>query len=110
MVGSGQLAVGGGWRRLVVGDLWLVAVGSGWRLVVGGWRLVVGGWRSLRVVLNKKKIQFLKDPPALQEGTGAYAGQKRWGANRQCSAFRWCSWANLLAIHLTTEHGALEPN
>ena len=49
------MAVGGGWRRLVVGDWWLMAIGSGWRLAVGrrwrlaavgGWQLVaVGGWR-----------------------------------------------------------------
>ena len=45
------VAVGGGWRRLVVGDWWLVAVGSGWRLAVGRrWRLAaVGGWRRLAV-------------------------------------------------------------
>ena len=53
------VAVGGGWRRLVLGDRWLVAVGSGWQLAVGrrwrlaavgGWRLVaVGGWRLVAV-------------------------------------------------------------
>ena len=47
-VGSWQLAVGGGWWWLaaaVVGDWWLVAVGSGWQLAVGRrWRLAaVGG-------------------------------------------------------------------
>ena len=60
------VAVGGGWRRFVVHDWWLIVVG-GWRLVaVGGWRWLVvgGGWRlavvggplgqSLRAVLNKK--------------------------------------------------------
>ena len=58
--------------RLVVGDWWLEVV-RGWRLVAaGGWRLVaVGGWRlvaprgrSLKAVLRKKKIGFLKDRPA----------------------------------------------
>ena len=54
------VAVGGGERRLVVGDWWLMAVGNGWRLAaVGGWRrLVVGGplgW-SQRAVLNRNKI------------------------------------------------------
>ena len=79
----GQLvAVGGGWRRLVVGDWWLVAVSCSWRLAVGrrrwqlaavgGWRLVtVGDWWSLGVVLKGgpqqkrvEKISFLKEPPA----------------------------------------------
>ena len=67
----------GGWWRLVVGDWWLVAVGSGWRRLIaaGGWRLAVDcGWwlavggslgRCLRAVLNQKKIQFPKNPPAL---------------------------------------------
>ena len=46
-VGSWRLAVGGGSR--------LVAVGGGWRLAVGGpWGL------SLRAVLSKKKIGFLR--------------------------------------------------
>ena len=49
-VGSWQLAVGGGWWRLVVvGDgRWLV-IGGWWRLVVvGTWRLVAdGGWQRL---------------------------------------------------------------
>ena len=51
-VGDWRLvAVGGGWRRLVLGDWWLMAVAvvGGWRWVVaGGWRLVaVGGWQLM---------------------------------------------------------------
>ena len=81
-MGDGRLAVGG-WWRLVVGVWWLMAVGSSWRLAAGrrwrlaavdGWRLVavggwwlvaIGGWRLmvLGAVLNKNKIQSLKDPP-----------------------------------------------
>ena len=43
------LAVGGGWRQLVVTSWWLAAVG-GWRLVGGPWGL------SLEAVLNKKNL------------------------------------------------------
>ena len=52
------MVVGGGWW-LVIGGWWrLAAVGSWWRLAVGG---PLG--RSLRAILNKKKMRFLKDRP-----------------------------------------------
>ena len=42
-----------GWWRLAVGGWQLVVVGDIWRrLVVGDWWLVVGGWWSLGAVLK----------------------------------------------------------
>ena len=54
----------GGWQWLVVGGWcrWRLAIGGGWWLAVGG-PLV----KSLRTVLKKKKIQFPKDPPGVDD-------------------------------------------
>ena len=78
-----RLAVGG-WRRLVVGDWWLVAVGGGWQ-----W-LAVGGWWSLGAVLSKKinlgsfRTALLSSRPLLKDperaGGEAIFGTQTFGS------------------------------
>ena len=93
------------WRLAVVGSWWLARlVVGGWWLSVGGWRLVVGGWRrlavdgswrlavggplgqSLRAVLSKRKIWYLKDRPVvdwvLRFATLHHNGRGTWGKAR----------------------------
>ena len=95
---AGQLAVGGGWQRLVVGGRW--------QLAVGGPRA-----RSLRVVLNKKHFQASQGPPCggvcvscnpPLEGNsvaspGPHFGGKRWpeGLGQMalpCAGGGWGGW------------------
>ena len=59
---TAEAVLNNGWRRLVVGGAWQLAVGNGRLAVGGGWQLAVGDSWSLGAVLNEKS-RVLEDSP-----------------------------------------------